>query len=185
MVSTTHIRALVTAAVKHGDYLPAPNWREMAELHPVAFEEPLRSSFAQSPGWARLGYDDALGRALILANVASLQARYPGDGPDGLRHPDLLPEGGLAGLLTYRHAMTDYPLPTLIKACHCFAYQACEVRDYEKTWAGCFLEGLERNLVRALPGYASAPWGLEDPPEGVPEPGTHGAPVSLMSLVRS
>lgn len=193
MTTTTHIRALVSAATlrdKH-DQLPAPDWAKLAERFPEAFRltvdpDGKACSAAIGRGWIRAGFDDELGRALWLANADSIVARYPGDGDGGTRHPDMWPgePSAFANVLRYRHALVELPVVTLIKAVHCFSYQACEVSDFEATWAHRFCEALESILVRDLPGYDGAPWGIDDPDEGAPEPGQAGAPVSLMSMMR-
>ena len=53
------------------------------------------------------------------------------------------------------------PIVSLIKACHCYAYQACESADWQASEAFAIVEAIESALVRALPGYGDAPWGLD------------------------
>ena len=52
------------------------------------------------------------------------------------------------------------PIVSLIKACHCYAYQACETEDWAESEAHAIIEAIEGALVRSLPGYDAAPWGL-------------------------
>lgn len=194
MVSTTHIRALVSACVSldRHDQCPQPDWTALHARHPDAFAECvtrnehgvtiLRSTQA-GRGW-RNWCENELGRALVLANLDSLQARYPGDGEGGLRHPDLLGGYTVAELLSFRNALVERPVVELVKAVHCFAYQACEVSNWETCWAKRFCDELESVLVRNLPGYDAAPWGFNDPENGAPEPGAAGAPVSILSLMK-
>ena len=195
MVTMTEVRALVSAATLRDTYnlLPAPDWAKLAQAHPEAFRrvvdtEGRPTSSALARGWIRADYADELGRALWLANADSIIARYPSteEQPgDGLtRYPDQWPDGeSLASVLAYRHALVERPIVELIKALHHFDYQACERDDYPTSWCSKFLEGLERLLVRALPGYEAAPFGIADPEDGPPEPGTSGAPISILSML--
>jgi hypothetical protein len=51
----------------------------------------------------------------------------------------------------------------LIKAIHCFEYQACEHHDWEFSEARAFCRALEHEIVCSFPGYSEAPWGVSDP----------------------
>lgn len=186
MVSKTHIRALVSAALQldRYDQLPAPDWCALAERHPAAFAHvvtknqhgnPVPASHAFGRGWRHVCADE-LGRALWLANADSIAARYPGEGEGGTRYPDMWPEGGFAAVLGYRHARVDRPVVEVLKAVHCFAYQASEVHGWGESWAKRFCDELEAILIRALPGYDGAPWGFDDPED------EGGEVVSLLSL---
>jgi hypothetical protein len=193
LVSCTHIRALVSAAVlrdRH-DQLPVPDWAALATRYPEAFGHLIDSAgrpkeYATGRGW-RHHCENELGRALWLANVDSIAARYPptestpGDGVT--RYPDMWPEGGIAEVAAYRHALVEFPVVATIKAAHCFEYQSCDVSNWDESWAAKFCEKLVAILIPELPGYEAAPWGIDDPEDGPPVPGTAGAPVSLMSLI--
>jgi hypothetical protein len=195
MVTCTEIRALVSAAAlrDRNDGLPAPDWAKLAEKHPEAFRRVVDSdgrvkAAAIRRGWIRDDFADELGRALWLANADSIIARYPSteEQPgDGLtRYPDQWPDGEtFASVLAYRHALVERPIVELIKALHHFDYQACEPDDYAGSWCSKFVEGLEAILVRALPGYEAAPYGIADPEDGPPEPATAGAPISILSMM--
>src|SRR3954469_4524849 len=195
MVTMTEIRALVSAATlrdRH-DSLPHPDWYKLAEAHPEAFGRVVDSEGRANPnatgrGWIRSDFADELGRALWLANAESILARYPateeqpGDGRT--RYPDMWPDGeNFASVLAYRHALVERPVVELIKALHHFDYQASEPEGYAASWCNKFVEGLERILVRSLPGYDAAPFGIADPEDGPPEPGTEGAPISILSMM--
>lgn len=84
-------------------------------------------------------------------NMASLDARYPGDDTKGLARP---------GPIDNRAALEQFPLLHIIKACHCYAYQACEHTGWERSRAKKLVELIEAHAVRKLPGYDAAPWGL-------------------------
>jgi hypothetical protein len=128
MCSDTHLTALAVYAVRNG----------------------LSGSVR---GGGEPDSDAGLVRAVLgvleRENIASLDARYPGD------------TGGVAvAQVDPRALVTEYPLITIIKACHCYAYQACEHRGWESSRAKDIIERVEEHAVRHLPGYADAPWGL-------------------------
>ncbi|MGA7121199.1 MAG: hypothetical protein WBY94_13930 [Polyangiaceae bacterium] len=98
--------------------------------------------------------DDELGRRLWRENMASLAGLY------GARHGDQIDEGALAA---YRYARPAKALSVvgLIKACHCYAYQACEHEAWAKSDARAYCDVLVDMLTHRLPGYDEAAWGLE------------------------
>jgi len=155
LVSDTHIAALVTAAARYDKYaqLPSPPWEHLSRDHPKAFATvsgklggsiPTGSNVAQT-------YPAYVGRALALANVASVDANYRG------RHTG--PED-YAAALAYQHEPADLDPVTLLKQVHNYAYQSCEAPDWDSSWAKAFCEQLEGILIRNLPGYDAAPWGI-------------------------
>ena len=95
------------------------------------------------------GLASELGRGLWLANAASVAYRY--------RDPTNCAE--LAELRGYTWTRASRPAVSVIKACHCFDYQACEVPDWGTSWAKAAVEAIEAIAIRALPGYEAAPWG--------------------------
>lgn len=84
---------------------------------------------------------------LERANVASLDGRYPGES-----------DGAFLGKLV----RPDEPVEpiVLIKACHCYAYQACNSREWHESRAKVLCDRIEAHAVRHLPGYDEAPWGV-------------------------
>lgn len=136
MVSKTHIDALVTAAVRL-DVMPGID--------------------ALSPENSILTPSD-LGRWLWLANAASVKARYP----NGWQ--DMLPDGGEAALEAYSWRQVTFEPVTLLKAVHCLRYQSCDISVYAGTWQDRTTRRIEAAIIRTLPGYDAAPWGLDDPP---------------------
>lgn len=87
-----------------------------------------------------------LAQVLYEANIASLQARYSDPG-DMIR-----PFGGFK----YGHAPLD-PV-TVLKACDCFDYQACEFDNYHDCLAARIVDCVRYEAIRHLPGYEAAPW---------------------------
>jgi hypothetical protein len=167
---------MVTATMQwdtYGKIAPPP--RAMMARHPKAFEALLRVNDPNLGGshWVK-HFPDEFGRALLLANYDSIDARYPKDAGSEAET--------LATLLDFRHAMADRPPLTIIAACDCYAYQASEVSDWESAWANKACDSLrEVAIAQATKGQ---PWGLPDAPEGAPAPGSAGAPISLLSLVK-
>jgi hypothetical protein len=63
-----------------------------------------------------------------------------------------------------------------LKAVHCLRYQSCEVPDYTNTPAGQALDKIESGIIRRLPGYEQAAWGIEDR--------AHSGAISLFDLAK-
>ena len=60
-------------------------------------------------------------------------------------------------------AVRQYTPVEIIKACHCYAYQACETDDYADTLTAALIADIIDTAVRALPGYQDAHWGIRKP----------------------
>ena len=88
---------------------------------------------------------DALGRELIDANIASLNARY-GDGTEMADH--------FSESYTWRKVSSEIGVPRAMGAVQCFEYQACESGD----WQGMFAHELTRAAMRKLVGMISKGW---------------------------
>ena len=81
---------------------------------------------------------DAFGRLLLEENLRSVRARYPDTAVEELAGPGPLTfDAGPQGV-----ALHD-PL-TILQACECFDYQACETRDYRSTWAAETIDRIRR-----------------------------------------
>lgn len=130
MCSDTHLTALAAYAVRNG------------------LSSPVRCEGPDSDA----GLVRAVFRELARENLASLNARYPSDTGDGM---------GKVDATAYAKSFHEgYPLLTIIKACHCYAYQACEHKGWEDSRAKAIVDRIEEHAVRHLPGYEAAPWGL-------------------------
>ena len=100
----------------------------------------------------------AVGQMLWDANRCSIEARYPDTVDDFSRAP-----GPIGESFSYdRHCGNPWaemdPLQ-VIKACHCFTYQACEYEGWRDSEARAFIEAPIGYATRALPGYDDAEWG--------------------------
>lgn len=63
--------------------------------------------------------------------------------------------------ITPREMMAPQPSAVvLLKQCDCLEYQSCETDDWEKSAAFTLLDCIRRALIRRLPGYEKAPWGI-------------------------
>lgn len=85
---------------------------------------------------------------LARENAASLDARYPAD------------KGEPLAFIDERAMVEQFPLMHIIKACHCYAYQACEHTGWADSRAKRIVDDIEAHAVRHLPGYDAAPWGI-------------------------
>lgn len=92
--------------------------------------------------------------ALKRENLASLAARYPSD-----RHCDE-PEETWRLDERARFKARELSKVAIIKLCHCYAYQACEHRDWADSLAKKQVDAIEAHAVQHLPGYDDAPWGI-------------------------
>lgn len=87
---------------------------------------------------------------LHTANEASLRGRYP-----HLPHEEVTPE------LCVKAFTERYTPVAMIKACHCYAYQCCEVRSWFDSTAKQITDLIKEHAIQRLPGYEQAPWCLE------------------------
>jgi hypothetical protein len=63
-----------------------------------------------------------------------------------------------------RRALISIHRPVeLIKAAHCYDYQACEHPTWEDSRAHALIHRLLNRLIRQIPGYEQAEWGLQPP----------------------
>jgi hypothetical protein len=155
LVSDTLISALVTAAARSDRYaqLPAPDWSKLSTEQREAFHRVagrLGGSLPRGENVAKT-YPSEVGRALALMNVQSVDANYQG------RHTTA---DDFAEALSYTFEVTTLDVVSLIKQVHNYAYQSCEAPGWDSSWAKAFCEQLEGVLIRNLPGYDAAPWGV-------------------------
>lgn len=147
LVSHAHINVLLTYARHNRLVLPHPHNREHCSVDLQAQQ-----------------MADLFGRELLRENLRSLTHRY---GTDHGFIPDADNEDGY--LANYRFTCDTrglMPRPGaigVIKATHCFDYQACETPDYPKSWAAEIMRLLRDAACHDLPGYNNAPWGFDDP----------------------
>jgi len=112
--------------------------------------------------WAGFGEATPEGIATMLhqENIKSLAGRYP----------ETFGEFGAPHEFSYADIQRAPRLSPVVclKAVSCLRYQSCEHDGWEGSRAARFLEAVEGAAISALPGYDSAPWGIDDPaPVGV------------------
>lgn len=118
----------------------------------------------------------ALGQRLLDECVASVHARYPDTSPDAgnLPGPSDAYYMGPYVWEPYLHSETRLIAPgmprvipppaitvVIAKQIANFEYQACEHDAWESSEAHSFCRALADRLLRALPGWEQAPWGID------------------------
>jgi hypothetical protein len=88
---------------------------------------------------------DVLG-ILGRANVESIRSRYPSS-----------EETYSADICSCAMLKVHTPIQ-IIKACHCYAYQACEAKSWNDSDAKKIIDAIESHAIRRLPGYETAAW---------------------------
>lgn len=102
-----------------------------------------------------------VGQMLWDANRESIVARYP-DTRDNFydNAPGTIGEDYE---FAYRPLYRQCDPVQIIKACRCFAYQACEYDGWEDSEAHAFIDSLVVHACSELPGYDEAEWGAPEP----------------------
>lgn len=93
-----------------------------------------------------LGDLQALAEILLKQNTDSVNARYR---EHARPHP-----------ITFQITRPLSPLAAL-KAAQCYAYQACETRNWTRTKAYRIIEYIKSEAVSQLPGYDTVAWRIE------------------------
>jgi hypothetical protein len=94
-----------------------------------------------------------VGQMLWDENRKSIECRYPDD-------PDM-PDNDWT--YEFRPWQGEIDPVQVIKACHCYSYQASEHPGWKESEAHAFIEALEDRAACALPGYDEAAWGAPEP----------------------
>lgn len=92
-----------------------------------------------------------LAERMHAANARSIQARY-GDDPDMLPPFEWTPRAEFLA--------RSLSAVQIIKAAHCYAYQASEADGWETSEAKQVVDGIVSAATHKLPGYAEAAWGI-------------------------
>ncbi len=80
----------------------------------------------------------------------SIRYRYPADPESDVIYGD-----------HESRRIDERPSPiALLKACDCYAYQSCEHNGWEKSEACRFIAEARIEIIRKLPGWDDAPWGI-------------------------
>lgn len=147
IVSTRHIDALVQAASRPGRY----------GLGPLQFAYAPNAPEDHEQLTTRCTNADEIGRMLLIENVASVAYRYPDDTCDELPGPTAKTP---PNEYHYRHP-GEFSAVEILKAIDCYEYQSCEHPAWRYSQAYAFCAALRDRVIRQLPGYDDAPWGID------------------------
>ena len=94
-----------------------------------------------------------IGKILLAENERSVGHRY------GETDPDDMPgtTGEDSRNYKFRRFGANLTCLSILKACDCFDYQACETEDYEASLACRIVNCIRGYAVRRLPGFDDAP----------------------------
>jgi hypothetical protein len=144
MCSDRHLGILAAYAVAH-----------LLDKVPYALRTELeRDGFECKPG-ATHRTISRVASMLASENLRSLAHRYPRD-----HHLDAAAYDNFDIPRTIEADARMTPTLHIIKACHCYAYQACEHPGWQDSAARKLVDAIEAHAVLHLPGYDAAPWGL-------------------------
>jgi hypothetical protein len=117
-----------------------------------------------------------LGQRLVDECMASVLARYPDCDPDagdlpGPRdayymgpyawEPYLAAEAGLPARRTPAEVLPPASTVVIAKQIAHYEYQSCEHEGWRDSEARAFCHALGDSLLRSLPGWEQAPWGID------------------------
>lgn len=144
MCSDRHFGILAAYAVAH--LLEAVPYELRSELERDGFEHRRGATHRTISRVASM---------LASENLKSLAHRYPRD-----HHLDAASYDSFDIPRTIEADARMTPALHIVKACHCYAYQACEHQGWPTSLAKDLVDRIEEHAVRRLPGYEAAPWGL-------------------------
>ena len=110
--------------------------------------------------WADLRPAMSSGQCFTLlshANLVSVNYRYE-------HNAEALNEFAQEASRHRYDPMAREPAVVVLKAIHCLVYQSCEVPGWDTSKAKGVLDRIAERVMRSLPGYDAAPWGIEDTP---------------------
>jgi hypothetical protein len=142
IVSKTHIDALVRAGIR---------------AHII---DPTDSMGTDGFGYTGKKGPTDWGRLLWLENLRSVQHRYPRENSTELPGPCPTPFPDAYDFAGNYH-MPILPAVNVLKAIACYEYQSCEHPGWEDSEAHRFCQALKNAAITWLPGYDSAPWGID------------------------
>lgn len=150
IVSRTHIASLIDVAINGpADCHIAPQPGSGAFTGYFTWTAPDETAmFGRRSERLDVGNANEVGQMLWDENYASVNYRYKsGDAPERFKH------------MVVKHRLT---FAEAFKAINCYEYQSCEHPGWENSNAKAFCDALTARLIRAMPGYDDAPWGIND-----------------------
>jgi hypothetical protein len=131
-----HIDALLTFAMRRDTYGPVSYWLDSTKARVTITRKNA----------------DEIGAILLDENERSVGERYtdcrPGDFPGTI--------GQDASSYRFREWTAPLTAVSVLKACNCFDYQACETDDYRASLANTIIEAIRHRAIGRLPGYDDA-----------------------------
>lgn len=95
-----------------------------------------------------------VGRILLTENERSVYQRYTDIDASSVNKPGT--HGQDAESYEFKRWPTTINPVSVLKACSCFDYQACETDDYRATLASTIIDAIRHHAIRRLPGYDDA-----------------------------
>ena len=95
---------------------------------------------------------EEIGQILVDENYRSVSARYSGNTEEYF---------GKAPHYKFKRRNVLPDAITMLKACNCYDYQACETNNWKESVAFKIVEAIKEHAIRRLPGYDDAPWGID------------------------
>ncbi|HKS21852.1 MAG TPA: hypothetical protein VJZ76_03555 [Thermoanaerobaculia bacterium] len=138
IVSAHHIDALAHAATRSSNLFPDG------------------LSYVIAGRWKTCSDPQATGRLLLATCVASVASRY------AHKADKLLPGARVRPQMYLYLPPAAFSPVELLKAIDCYEYQSCEYAGWPRSEARALCAALRHRLIRELPGYHAAPWGIED-----------------------
>jgi hypothetical protein len=188
VVSKAHIDFLVQAALAGASdgvgwsthtepnlgWFHDDRWHRLVPSADVGDERP-----AAMPGFNSIDLvgPSVLGQRLLDECVASVHSRYPDTSPDegdlpGPRdayymgpyvwEPYMQSETRLIARGMPRVILPPAPTVVIAKQIANYEYQSCEHDCWESSEAHAFCRALAERLLRSLPGWEEAPWGIDE-----------------------
>lgn len=97
--------------------------------------------------------EEVLADILYRANLVSFTSRYQG------RHLDTVSPFVFDRDAAIKVRIGATSAVAIIKAAHCFAYQACDDESWDASHAKRFIDAIMDAATRKIPGYDEAAWG--------------------------
>ena len=94
------------------------------------------------------GAEEVVGQVLLDENYRSVNYRY---------RSDVFPPDFQLARLRRRYTPVE-----VLKAIHCYDYQACETPDWKETEAYTITQMLQTRAISQLPGYDEAAWEVRE-----------------------
>jgi hypothetical protein len=116
----------------------------------ISYASNQRVGWWDGTAWRQVfGNEQEVFNKLFRANMESVNKRYCENTPP------------MPSKFAWRG---DTTVIQVLKACACFDYQACEVKEYERTEAARIVNEIRSSAIRSLTGYAEAEWEITQPP---------------------